>query len=42
MMPLPFLIALRASIIFWVTISLAPIELAFDAVEAEIERQETT
>lgn len=38
-MPLQFLFAMRASIIFWVTVSLFPIEHVYDAVEAEIDRQ---
>jgi len=34
-----FLLATRAAIIAWVTFSLIPIEIMFDAVEVEIERR---
>ncbi len=34
-----FLLATRAAIITWVSLSLIPIEIMFDAVEVEIERR---
>jgi hypothetical protein len=33
------LIAMRAAIIWWVTLSLTPIELVFDAIESELARR---
>jgi hypothetical protein len=35
-----FLLVSRAAIIMWVTLSLMPIEIVFDAIEDEIERRE--
>lgn len=35
---MPLLLLARNSIIFWVTLSLIPVEVVFDALEAEIER----
>ena len=35
----PMLIAMRATIIWWVTVSLTPIEVVHDAIEAELERR---
>jgi len=37
---LPLLYAARAGIILWVTLAVMPFEIAFDALEAEIERQQ--
>lgn len=37
---LPVLLAVRAGIILWVTLAVMPIEIVFDAIEAEIARQE--
>jgi hypothetical protein len=34
------LIATRAGIIWWVAVSLAPIELVYDAIESELERRD--
>jgi hypothetical protein len=34
------LIAMRAGIIWWVTVSLAPIEVVHDAIESELERRD--
>jgi hypothetical protein len=34
------LIATRAAIIWWVAVSLAPIEVVYDAIEAELERRD--
>jgi hypothetical protein len=34
------LIAMRAAIIWWVTVSLTPIEVVYDAIEAELERRD--
>ena len=34
------LIAMRAAIIWWVTVSLTPIEGVYNAVEAELERRD--
>jgi hypothetical protein len=31
------LIAMRATIIWWVTVSLAPIEVVYNAIEAQLE-----
>jgi len=36
---MPFLILARAAIIGWTTISVLPLEIAFDAVESELKRQ---
>lgn len=33
------LIAMRASIVWWVTLSLTPIEVVFDAIESELARR---
>ena len=35
----PFLILARAAIIGWTTISVLPLEIAFDAVESELKRR---
>jgi hypothetical protein len=35
----PYLIAARAGIIWWVTLTLTPVELVFDWLEDEIERR---
>ena len=37
---LPVLLAARAGIILWVTLAVMPIEIVFDAIETEIERQQ--
>jgi hypothetical protein len=34
-----FLMATRAAIITWITLSLIPAEIMFNAIEAEIERR---
>ena len=34
------LIAMRATIIWWVTVSLTPIEVVYDAIESELERRD--
>ncbi|MGA7808086.1 hypothetical protein [Bradyrhizobium sp.] len=41
-MNLSLLLATRASIILWVTLAVMPLEIVFDAIEAEIERQQAT
>lgn len=38
-MPAPFLLFARMWIIGWVTLALAPVEVVFDGIEAELERQ---
>jgi hypothetical protein len=35
----PFLIAAREGIIWWVTLCLIPVEIVFDAIEGELDRQ---
>ncbi len=35
----PYLIAAREGIIWWVTLTLTPVEIVFDAIEAEIDRR---
>ena len=35
----PYLIAARAGIICWITLSLIPVEVVFDWLEDEIERR---
>jgi hypothetical protein len=35
-----FLLATRAAIITWITLSLIPAEIMFDAIEAELKHQE--
>ncbi|SHJ36766.1 hypothetical protein SAMN05444159_0435 [Bradyrhizobium lablabi] len=35
----PYLIAAREGIIWWVTLTLMPVEIAFGAIEAEIDRR---
>ena len=35
----PYLIATREGIIWWVTLTLMPIEVVFDCLEDEIERR---
>jgi hypothetical protein len=39
-MMMPFYVAIRAAIIIWVTLSLIPVEAVFNAVEAEIDREQ--
>jgi hypothetical protein len=34
-----YLIATRAAIIFWTNLVVAPVEILFDAIEAELERR---
>jgi len=34
-----YLIAARAAIIFWTSLSMMPAEIVFDAIEAELERR---
>lgn len=34
-----YLIAARAAIILWTTLAVMPVEIAFDAIEAELERR---
>ena len=36
----PMLIATRAGIVLWVTLALMPVEILFDAIEAEIARRQ--
>ncbi|WP_283805897.1 hypothetical protein [Bradyrhizobium sp. ARR65] len=38
-MMLPLLLTARTGMIFWVTLALIPFEIAFEAVEAGIERE---
>ncbi|WP_407175747.1 hypothetical protein [Bradyrhizobium sp. STM 3562] len=38
-MMLPLLLTARTGIILWATLALIPFEIAFDAVEAGIERE---
>jgi hypothetical protein len=33
------LIAMRAAIIWWITVSLTPIEVVYDAIEWELDRR---
>jgi hypothetical protein len=35
----PYLIAAREGIIWWVTLTLTPVEVVFDLLEDEIERR---
>jgi hypothetical protein len=35
----PYLIAAREGIIWWVTLTLMPVEVVFDCLEGEIERR---
>jgi hypothetical protein len=35
-----FLVAMRAAIIWWVSVSLMPIEVVYDAIESELERRD--
>ena len=35
----PYLISARVGIIWWVTLTLTPVEIVFDAIEAEIDRR---
>jgi hypothetical protein len=35
----PYLIAAREGIIWWVTLTLMPVEIVFDTIEAEIDRR---
>ena len=35
----PFQIAAREGIIWWVTLTLIPVEIVFDAIEGELDRQ---
>jgi hypothetical protein len=39
MIPFQFVILYRAAIIVWVTVALMPVEVVFDAVEDELNRQ---
>jgi hypothetical protein len=34
------LIAMRAAIIWWVSVSLMPIEVVYDAIESELQRRD--
>jgi hypothetical protein len=34
-----YLIAARAAVILWTNVALMPVELLFDAIEAELERR---
>jgi hypothetical protein len=34
------LVAMRAAIIWWVSVSLMPIEVVYDAIESELERRD--
>jgi hypothetical protein len=36
----PFLILTRAAIIGWTTLAVFPLEIAFNAIEGELERRE--
>jgi hypothetical protein len=37
-----YLIAARVGIIWWVTLSLIPVEIVFDAIEGELDRGEVS
>ena len=39
MTPTPFLVLTRAAIISWTTLAVLPLEIAFDAIDGELERQ---
>jgi hypothetical protein len=38
-MTTPYLIAARQGIILWVTLTLIPVEIVFDAIEGELDRR---